>query len=67
MLLKHKVVSFIIQCRNSAFSHTVIVTDNQLAQNAASGKELMDGTDSYNISPNVANKIYIPYAAYTGV
>ncbi len=37
-----------------------------LAQNAASGKELMDGTDSYNISPNVANKIYIPYAAYTG-
>lgn len=37
-----------------------------LAQNAASGKGLMDGTDSYNISPNVANKIYIPYAAYTG-
>lgn len=37
-----------------------------LAQNAASGKDLMDGTDSYNISENVANKIYIPYATYTG-
>lgn len=37
-----------------------------LAQNAASGKDLMDGTGSYNISANVANKIYIPYAAYTG-
>ena len=37
-----------------------------LAQNAASGKALMDGTDSYNISENVANKIYIPYATYTG-
>ncbi len=37
-----------------------------LTQNSASGKELMDGTDSYNISENVANKIYIPYAPYTG-
>lgn len=37
-----------------------------LAQNAASGKDLMDGTDSYNISENVPNKIYIPYATYTG-
>lgn len=37
-----------------------------LAQNAASGKALMDGTDSYNISEKVANKIYIPYATYTG-
>ncbi len=37
-----------------------------LTENAASGKELMDGTDSYNISENVANKIYIPYAPYTG-
>ncbi len=37
-----------------------------LTQNAASGKELMDGTDSFNISENVANKIYIPYATYTG-
>lgn len=37
-----------------------------LTENAASGKELMDGTDSHNISENVANKIYIPYAPYTG-
>jgi len=37
-----------------------------LTENAASGKDLMDGTSSYNISSNVANKIYIPYAAYTG-
>lgn len=37
-----------------------------LTENAASGKELMDGTDSYNISENVSNKIYIPYAPYTG-
>ncbi len=37
-----------------------------LASNAASGKALMDGTDSYNISENVPNKIYIPYATYTG-
>ena len=37
-----------------------------LTENAASGKELMDGTDSYNISENVANKIYIPYAPYLG-
>lgn len=37
-----------------------------LTANAAGGKELMDATDSYNISANVANKIYIPYASYTG-
>ena len=37
-----------------------------LTQNAASGKALMDGTDSYNISEKVANKIYIPYGTYTG-
>lgn len=37
-----------------------------LTSNAASGKTLMDGTDSYNISENVSNKIYIPYAMYTG-
>lgn len=37
-----------------------------LTENAASGKELMDSTDSYNISEKVANKIYIPYATYTG-
>lgn len=37
-----------------------------LANNAVSGKNLMDGTESYNISTNVNNKIYIPYATYTG-
>lgn len=37
-----------------------------LTQNCASGKEVMDGTDSYNISENVSNKIYIPYQPYTG-
>ena len=37
-----------------------------LAGNAASGKDLMDSTDSYNKSDKVANKIYIPYASYTG-
>lgn len=37
-----------------------------LTGNAASGKAIMDGTDSYNIAEKVANKIYIPYATYTG-
>ena len=37
-----------------------------LTENVAGGKELMDGTDSYNIAETVPNKIYIPYAAYTG-
>ena len=37
-----------------------------LTSNAASGKQLMDTTDSYNISEKVANKIYIPYGTYTG-
>ena len=37
-----------------------------LTQNVAEGKAVMDGTASYNISENVSNKIYIPYAAYTG-
>ncbi len=37
-----------------------------LAENCASGKDVMDGTDSYNISENVSNKIYIPYQPYTG-
>lgn len=37
-----------------------------LAKNAASGKGLMDDTASFNISEKVANKIYIPYATYTG-
>lgn len=37
-----------------------------LTENCASGKAVMDGTDAYNISDAVANKIFIPYAAYTG-
>jgi methyl-galactoside transport system substrate-binding protein len=37
-----------------------------LTNNVASGKSVMDGTDSYNISDKVSNKIYIPYATYTG-
>ncbi len=37
-----------------------------LTNNAATGKALMDGTDSYKKSDKVANKIYIPYGTYTG-
>lgn len=37
-----------------------------LTQNVASGRALMDGTSSYTISENVANKIFIPYGTYTG-
>lgn len=37
-----------------------------LTQNVADDKDLLDGTSSYNISENVANKIFIPYAVYTG-
>ena len=37
-----------------------------LTTNAASGQELMANTDSYNISENVSNKIYIPYGVYSG-
>ena len=37
-----------------------------LAQNVQAGKALMDDTSSFNISENVSNKIFIPYAAYTG-
>lgn len=38
-----------------------------LTENVAEGKTLMDGTDGkYNISETVSNKIYIPYATYTG-
>ena len=37
-----------------------------LAKNAADGKDLMDGTDSYNISDKVSNKIFIPYQEYSG-
>ncbi|MGN0244267.1 MAG: galactose ABC transporter substrate-binding protein [Lachnospiraceae bacterium] len=37
-----------------------------LTENVATGKAMMDGTESYNIAENVSNKIYIPYAQYTG-
>lgn len=37
-----------------------------LAKNIQGGKELMADTSNFNISPNVSNKIYIPYASYTG-
>lgn len=37
-----------------------------LAGNVAEGKEVLDGTDSYNKSETVSNKIYIPYAEYSG-
>ena len=37
-----------------------------LVTNAGSGADVMADTDDYNISPNVANKIFIPYAMYTG-
>ncbi len=37
-----------------------------LVANVAAGKEVMADTDSFNVSETVSNKIYIPYAAYTG-
>lgn len=37
-----------------------------LVKNVQAGKDVMADTGSYNISPNVSNKIFIPYAAYTG-
>jgi methyl-galactoside transport system substrate-binding protein len=37
-----------------------------LISNAGSGQDIMANTDGYNISENVSNKIYIPYAMYTG-
>ncbi len=37
-----------------------------LVSNVASGNDMMDGTDSFNISDTVSNKIYIPYAVYSG-
>lgn len=37
-----------------------------LVKNVQAGKELMADTDSFNISANVSNKIFIPYAPYTG-
>lgn len=37
-----------------------------LAKNIQAGKDLMADTDSFNKSEKVSNKIYIPYAPYTG-
>lgn len=37
-----------------------------LTGNVAAGKEVMADTSDFIISEKVANKIYIPYAAYTG-
>lgn len=37
-----------------------------LVGNVGVGKELMAETDDFNISEKVSNKIFIPYAAYTG-
>lgn len=37
-----------------------------LVNNVASGKEVMADTSDFNISEKVSNKIYIPYATYTG-
>jgi methyl-galactoside transport system substrate-binding protein len=37
-----------------------------LAKNVGAGKDLMAETGDFNISENVSNKIYIPYATYTG-
>lgn len=40
------------------------ITD--LTKNVSEGKDMMDGTDSYNKSEKVDTKIYIPYGKYTG-
>ena len=37
-----------------------------LVGNVGTGKELMAETEDFNISEKVSNKIFIPYAAYTG-
>lgn len=37
-----------------------------LVKNVGAGKELMADTDDFNVSEKVSNKIYIPYAPYTG-
>lgn len=37
-----------------------------LVNNVAGGKEVMADTSDFNISEKVSNKIYIPYATYTG-
>ena len=39
---------------------------SHLVLNVATGKELLADTDGYNLSENLKNKIYIPYAPYTG-
>ena len=37
-----------------------------LVDNVNAGAGLMDGTEGYNIAEGFTNKIFIPYAAYTG-
>ena len=37
-----------------------------LTKNVSEGKAMMDSTGQFIISPNVANKIFIPYGMYTG-
>ncbi len=37
-----------------------------MAQNAATGADLTEGTDTWNTDPDISNKIYIPYGTYTG-
>ncbi len=37
-----------------------------LIKNMSEGKDIMADTDSFNISEKVSNKIFIPYAEYTG-
>lgn len=37
-----------------------------LAKNIQAGSDLMADTSDFNISPNVSNKIFIPYGTYTG-
>ena len=51
----------LVICNNDGMAEGVI-----LDKNIQSGKELMADTDSFNISEKVSNKIYIPYATYTG-
>lgn len=37
-----------------------------LAKNVADGKDLLDSTSDFHVSEELKNKIYIPYATYTG-
>lgn len=39
---------------------------SDLTKNVVSGGKVMDNTSSFNIAADVSNKIYIPYATYTG-